>query len=150
VIDSIVKLQWLTLVCYISCFWIPTIKSGIPDAIHEAMLRPGLRFVAVRSIDNQALLMAHKVREMLVQQRSQLLNGLRGHLAEIGVIAAQGTCNMRALGSLIREGHSDIPEVVRPRLMPLVRQITHLEEAIKAIDSDIAVQAKADPVSTAR
>ncbi|MEJ6676010.1 IS110 family transposase [Parasphingorhabdus sp.] len=116
-------------------------------AIYEAMLRPGLRFVAVRSIDNQALLMEHKVREMLVQQRTQLLNGLRGHLAEIGVIAAQGTCNMRALGSLIHEGHSDIPEVVRHSLIPLVTQITHLDEAIKAIDSDIAVQAKADPVS---
>ena len=116
-------------------------------AIYEAMLRPGLRFVAVRSIDNQALLMEHKVREILVQQRTQLLNGLRGHLAEIGVIAAQGTCNMRVLGSLIHEGHSDIPEVVRHSLIPLVMQITHLDEAIKAIDSDIAVQAKADPVS---
>lgn len=115
-------------------------------AIYEAMLRPGLRFVAVRSIANQALLMEHKVREMLVQQRTQLLNGLRGHLAEIGVIAAQGTCNMRVLGSLIHEGHSDILEVVRHSLIPLVTQITHLDEAIE-MGNDIVVQAKADPVS---
>ncbi|MEP7349481.1 MAG: IS110 family transposase, partial [Sphingorhabdus sp.] len=90
----------------------------------------------------------HKAREMLVQQRTQLLNGLRGHLAEIGVIAAQGTCHMRSLGALIDEGHSDLPDVVRASLMPLVTQIDHLDEAIKAIDAVIAAQAKADPVSS--
>jgi transposase len=47
--------------------------------------------------------MQHKARAMLVQQRTQLLNGLRGHLNEIGVIAAQGSCNMRSLGALIHE-----------------------------------------------
>jgi transposase len=116
-------------------------------AIYEALSRPGLRFVKVRSIDNQAVLMQHKAREMLVAQRTQLLNGLRGHLAEVGVIAAQGTGNMRALGALIHEGDASIPEAVRTSLMPLVDQIAHLDAAIRAIDVDIAAQAKADPVS---
>ena len=116
-------------------------------AIYEALFRPGLRFVAVRSVDNQAMLMGHKVREMLVQQRTQMLNGLRGHLAEVGVIAAQGACNMRVLGALVHEGHPDIPEAVRTSLMPLLTQIVHLDEAIKAIDAEIAAQAKADPVA---
>jgi transposase len=116
-------------------------------AIYETLFRPGLRFVAVRSVDNQAVLMSHKAREMLVQQRTQLLNGLRGHLAEIGVIAAQGTCNMRSLGSLIHEGHPEIPEAVRASLLPMVTQIEHLDSAIKQIDGDIAVRAKADPVA---
>ncbi len=116
-------------------------------AIYEALFRPGLRFVAVRSIDNQAMLMGHKVREMLVQQRTQLLNGLRGHLAEIGVIAAQGACNMRSLGALIHEGHADIPDAVRQSLMPLVTQIVHLDHAIREIDTGIAAQAKACPVA---
>jgi transposase len=117
-------------------------------AIHETLSRPGLRFVKVRSVDNQAVLMQHKAREMLVHQRTQLLNGLRGHLAEIGVIAAQGTCNMRSLGGLIHEGHADIPEAVRASLMPMVAQIEHLDTAIKQIDSDIGGQAKADPMSS--
>jgi transposase len=117
-------------------------------AIYETLSRPGLRFVAVRSVENQAVLMLHKAREMLVQQRTQLLNGLRGHLAEIGVIAAQGTCNMRALGSLIHEGHPDIPEAVRASLMPMITQIAHLDTAIKEIDGDIACQAKADPATS--
>lgn len=116
-------------------------------AIYEALHRPGLRFVRVRSIVNQAMLMQHKAREMLVAQRTQLLNGLRGHLAEVGVIAAQGTCHMRSLGTLIYEGHADIPPAVRASLLPLVTQITHLDEAIQAIDTDIAGQAKADPVA---
>jgi transposase len=116
-------------------------------AIYEALSRPGLRFVKVRSIANQAVLMQHKAREMLVAQRTQLLNGLRGHLAEVGVIAAQGSCNMRSLGALIHEDDPAIPEAVRASLMPLVGQIAHLDEAIKAIDADIAAQAKADPVS---
>lgn len=116
-------------------------------AIYETLFRPGLRFVAVRSVDNQAVLMQHKVREMLVQQRTQLLNGLRGHLAEIGIIAAQGACNMRSLGALIHEGHPEIPDAVRASLLPMVTQIDYLDSAIKQIDGDIAAQAKADPVA---
>src|SRR3982750_3917407 len=67
-------------------------KNDAADAaaICEAVTRPSMRFVAVRSIGNQAILMHHKVRELLVAQRTQLLNALRGHLAEIGIIAAQG------------------------------------------------------------
>ena len=116
-------------------------------AIYETLFRPGLRFVKVRSVDNQAVLMCHKAREMLVQQRTQLLNGLRGHLAEIGMIAAQGICNMRSLGALIHEGHPEIPEAVRASLLPMVTQIEHLDSAIKEIDGGIAAQAKADPVA---
>jgi transposase len=116
-------------------------------AIYETLFRPGLRFVKVRSVDNQAVLMQHKAREMLVQQRTQLLNGLRGHLAEIGIIAAQGACNMRSLGALIHEGHLEIPDVVRASLLPLVTQIDHLDSAIKQIDDDIAAQAKVDPIA---
>lgn len=117
-------------------------------AIHETLGRPGLRFVKVRSIANQAALMQHKAREMLVAQRTQLLNGLRGHLAEVGVIAAQGTCNMRSLGAAIHEGDVSIPAAVRASLLPLVEQIAHLDGAIRQIDAELAAAAKADPVSS--
>jgi Transposase len=59
-------------------------------AIYEAMSRPGQRFVPVRSIDNQAELMHHRARELLAGQCTAALNALRGHLAEIGLIAPQG------------------------------------------------------------
>ena len=64
-------------------------KNDASDAaaICEAVTRPSMRFVGVRSRENQTALMRHKAREMLVSQRTQLLNGLRGHLTEVGVIA---------------------------------------------------------------
>jgi len=70
-------------------------KNDATDAaaICEAVARLSMRFAPMRSIDNQAILMQHKVRELLVSQRTQLLNALRGHLAEIGVIAAQQGLN---------------------------------------------------------
>ena len=60
--------------------------------------------------------MHHKVRELLVAQRTQLLNALRSHLAEIGIIAAQGPNNARALAVLIMESNDMIPAIVRPAL----------------------------------
>ena len=67
-------------------------KSDQVDAaaIYEAMGRPGQRFVPVRSVDNQAELMGHRTRELLAGQRTAALNALRGHLAEIGLVAPQG------------------------------------------------------------
>ena len=68
-------------------------KNDASDAaaICEAVTRPMMRFVGVRSLENQAALMRHKTREMLVSQRTQLVNGPRGHLTEVGVIAASAT-----------------------------------------------------------
>ncbi len=124
-------------------------KNDAADAaaICEAVTRPSMRFVRVREIDNQAVLMRHKAREMLVGQRTQLLNGLRGHLAEIGVIAAQGAGHGRALAALIREGHEEIPDSVRTALLPLVAQLDHLDAAIDDADAAITRLAKAEPVA---
>ena len=73
----------------------PYVKRGKTDAadaeaIAEAVTRPTMRFVAVKTVDQQAVLMLHKVRELLVRQRTMLTNAFRGHLAEFGIIAAQG------------------------------------------------------------
>src|SRR5437763_2405461 len=74
----------------------PYVKRGKNDAadaeaICEAVMRPSMRFVAVQSADQQASSMVYKVRELLVRQRTQSVNALRSHLAELGIIAAQGT-----------------------------------------------------------
>ena len=84
-----------------------------------------MRFVKLRSVENQAVLMHHKVREMLVGQRTQILNGLRGHLGEIGIIAAQGPTHAHALANLLRRGDASIPEAVATALLPLVAQLDH-------------------------
>ena len=126
-------------------------KNDAADAaaICEAVTRPSMRFVKVRSIDNQPVLMHHKVREMLVRQRTQILNGLRGHLGEIGIIAAQGPVNARALADLLRRTDASIAPVVATALLPLVTQLEQLDGAIKEADAAIAKLAKTDPVASA-
>lgn len=113
-------------------------------AICEAVTRPCMRFVPVRSVQNQAALMYHKVRELLVAQRTQLLNALRSHLAEVGIIAAQGPNNARALAVLIVEGNDMIPTPVRAALLPLVRRLNEPDQEIAQSDQAIPALAKAD------
>jgi len=113
------------------------------EAICEAVTRPSMRFVEIRSIENQAVLMRHRTRELLVGQRTQLLNALRGHLAEAGVIAAQGARNARALAALIEAGHDEVPACVAQAVAPLVEQLRHLDVAIANADRQIANEAGA-------
>lgn len=124
-------------------------KNDAADAaaICEAVTGPSMRFVKIRSVDNQAVLMHHKVREMLVRQRTQILNSLRGHLAEIGIIAAQSPAHGRALAGLLCEGDASIPPAVAAAWFPLVKQLDRLDAEIKLADVAIAKLAKADPVA---
>jgi transposase len=114
------------------------------SAICEAVTRPSMRFVGVRSRENQAALMRHKAREMLVSQRTQLLNALRGHLTEVGVIAAQGPRHARELAELIEACDETIPFEVCEALAPLVVQLRNLDEAIARLDRIIAKLAQKD------
>jgi transposase len=92
--------------------------------------------------------MHHKAREMLVAQRTQLINALRGHLAEIGVIAAQGLKNARELTRVIlAEGDETIPACVRTALAPLVRQLHVLDQEIACSDRTIAAMARDDEMA---
>ena len=110
-------------------------------AICEAAGRPGQRFVPVRSIDNQAELMRHRARELLAGQRTAALNVLRGHLAEIGVV---GPPKRLAGDGFNENGEIVVPDCVRGALHPLVGQIDALDEAIGAIDRELAAAVKAD------
>lgn len=78
----------------------PYVRRGKNDAadaaaICEAVTRPSMRFVPVKSVENQAALMAHRTRDLLIRQRTQLVNALRAHLAELGLVAAQGRAGAR-------------------------------------------------------
>jgi transposase len=118
-------------------------------AICEAAGRPGQRFVAVRSIDNQAALMRHRARELLAGQRTAALNALRSHLAEIGLIAPQGAQHAYDLKRMAADGFDEngeivVPTCVRGALRPLIGQIDALDQAIAAIDRELAASVKAD------
>ena len=126
-------------------------KSDQVDAvaIYEAMSRPGQRFVPVRSIDNQAELMRHRARELLAGQRTTALNALRGHLAEIGLIAPQGAHHAYGLKRMAVDGFDEngevvVPDCVRVAFGPLISQIDALDEAIGALDREIVASVRSD------
>jgi len=99
-------------------------KNDAADAagICEAVTRPSMRFISLRTLENQAALIHHKTREMLVAQRTQLINALRGHLAENGVIAAQGLVYARELATHIQtEGDENIPACLRMAFAAMAR-----------------------------
>src|SRR5262249_8122644 len=81
------------------------------EAICEAVGRPTMRFVPVKTADQQAAVLLHRGRERLVRQRTGLVNALRGHLAEFGVIAPQGLRNVGKLIAIVRdEGDARLPD----------------------------------------
>lgn len=117
-------------------------------AVTEAGSRPGQRFVAVRGVESQAGLMRHRVRELLMGHRTALLNALRGHLAEIGVVAPKGVENAYGLKLALEEGvDADgvvIPGIVQAALLPLAAQIGGLDAELARIDAEIEAAAKTD------
>jgi transposase len=88
------------------------------EAIAEAASRPTMRFVAVKTEAQQARAMIFRTRDLLVRQRTQLINALRGHLAEHGIVAAQGPANVKPLADAIG-GTGDSP-------LPIVRNLARL------------------------
>ena len=129
----------------------PYVKRGKNDrndaeAICEAAGRPGMHFVPVKSVTQQAQGMVLKVRETLVGQRTQLVNTLRGHAAEFGVIAAKG---IRQVGPLLTaiEQETAIPPEAKDMAALLGQQIEDLDTRIKEIDVKLTAAHKANEVS---
>jgi transposase len=116
------------------------------EAICEAAGRPGMHFVPVKSVTQQAQGMVLKVRETLVGQRTQMTNTLRGHAAEFGVIAGKG---LRQIGPLLSaiEQETTIPAEAKDMAALLGREIEHLDRRIKEIDVKLAAAHKANEVS---
>lgn len=127
------------------------VKRGKNDAadaaaICEAVSRPSMRFVPVKSEAQQAALMLHRARDLLMRQRTQLINAVRGHLAEFGIIEAQGAWNLpQVLAHLEAEG--ELPEAARQVLRLLAAQLDEAENRIEDLDAQIAAWHKANPVS---
>src|SRR3984957_20049122 len=126
-----------------SCHAKPYVRRNKSDqvdaaAIYEAMSRPGQRFMPVRSVANQAELMHHRARELLAGRRTAAVNALRGHLAEIGLIAPQGAHHAYGLKRMAVDGFNEngeivVPDCVRGALRSLVGQIDALDEAAKLL-----------------
>lgn len=118
------------------------------EAICEAVRRPTMRFVAVKSAEQQSALMMHRARDLVVRQRTMLVNALRGHMAEFGFVAAQGLHNVAALIEIIRNGADEsIPEVARQVLIVIADQIAEVGVKISALEAQILAWHKSNPVS---
>jgi transposase len=104
-------------------------------AICEAATRPSMRFVPVKSAEQQGVLMLHRARELPVGQRTALINALRGHLAEFGVVARQGKRHVAELAAVVADAtDARLSEVARGALAPLVRQMQRLDREIDGFD----------------
>lgn len=94
------------------------------EAICEAVTHPKMRFLPVRSEEQRAVIMMHRVREQLVRQRSMIVNAIRGHACELCLVSRQGIVAMMQLVSVIEcEGNESIPTAARTALLALVRQM---------------------------
>lgn len=105
------------------------------EAICEAVTRPNMRFVPIKTPEQQGVMVMHRTRELLIRQRTMMLNALRSHLAEFGIIAAKGPQNLKQLIADLRAGdHADLPEIARTTLLGFADQLEALKAEIRAID----------------
>jgi transposase len=128
----------------------PFVKRGKNDrndaaAICEAASRPDMRFVSVKSSTMQAEAMDLSARDLLIRQRTQLVNAVRGHAAEFGVITGKGIAQVGSL--LERIAQSEMPQAAKEALAQLGRCIEELDAHLAAIGQRLASRHKADPVS---
>ena len=114
------------------------------EAITEAAQRPTMHFVAVKSEAQQARAMLFHTRDLLVRQRTQTINALRGHLAEYGVVAPQGRARIRQLVGVLEDGDSGLPEAVVELGGLLLGRIDELDEKIYGLDREIRASARGD------
>jgi transposase len=114
-------------------------------AVCEAVTRPSMRFVPVKTIDQQAALMLHRCRDLLIRQRTQLINALRAHLGELGMIAAKGKEGVKDLVVIITDAVKAVvlPEPMRQALQSLVKQLAALQQQIGELERSIHAQHRA-------
>src|SRR5882757_9862430 len=114
------------------------------EAICEAVVRPTMRFVPVKNVEQQAVLAVHTARALLVRQRTMVANSLRAALSEVGIVAAQGLKGLRELMVKLETANDDIPEVMRGALLVLARHWQALDADERALERQIMQAARAD------
>lgn len=109
------------------------------EAICEAVSRPSMRFVPIKSEETQGQLVTHKAREFLVRQQTQIVNAIRAHLGEFGIVVAQGIHNVGRLMEAC--GKSSLPAQARKALNLLADQLVDTQKKIEELTADIRTDA---------
>ncbi len=118
------------------------------EAICEAVTRPTMRFVPIKTPEQQAVLVLHRSRELLVRQRTALINALRGHLAEFGIVAGVGRNGVETLLRVIADHRDErVPPVARDCLLALGDQLASAKQQILEADRRILVWHRASEMS---
>ena len=131
----------------------PYVKRGKTDAadaeaICEAVTRPTMRFVPVKTPEQQALLVLHRARDLLVRQRTLLVNALRGHMAEFGIVARQGVGGVSELLASLREDEAaGLPSLAKAALLGLAGEIEAIERRADEIEAAILAWHKGNEAS---
>ena len=107
------------------------------EAICEAVSRPTMRFVPLKTAEQQAVLMLHRSRELLIRQRTMLINALRGHLAEFGIVMRQGAVGVAGLIAVVEDRDGAIEPMAHEALLPLVAQLHEMQGRIAHLDRRI-------------
>jgi transposase len=117
------------------------------EAICEAVTRPSMRFVPIKDVDQQSVLMLHRARALLIRQRTMLVNALRAHMAEFGIIAPQGLRNVEQLIDAISDARTALPELARSILQLVVAQLNDTAARVRLLEARLAKWHRANAVS---
>ena len=118
------------------------------EAICEAAQRPNMRFVAIKSEEQQASGLVFRTRDLLVRQRTQLINAIRGHLTEYGWVAPKGRSHVAMLGDLLEdEIGSSLPEAATSMFRTMLDLLEKLNDKISDLDKEIARRAREDTIA---
>jgi transposase len=131
----------------------PYVKRGKTDAadaeaICEAVTRPSMRAVPVKSAEQQSALMLHRARDLLVRQRTMLINAVRGHMAEFGIVASQGAKGVGELvAAIMGEDEATLPALARQGLRLLAAELATIEERVEQAEAAIMAWHKQNEAS---
>ncbi|WP_428544047.1 IS110 family transposase [Profundibacter sp.] len=118
------------------------------EAICEAVTRPNMRFVPIKTPGQQGVMVLHRTRKLLIRQRTMMLNSFRSHLAEFGIIAPQGPQHVVRMAKAMKDGeHDDLPEVARTALLGFARQLETLTVEIRLLDNQLRAWHRQSAVS---
>jgi transposase len=121
--------------------------AGDAEAICEAVTRPTMRFVAIKSPEQQSLLALHRARDLLTGQRTQLVNLMRGQLAEFGIVLAKGIQHVLKLVARLLDGEvPDIPALAAKIVITLAEQLRDLQLRIRDLEKDLVTWSRDDQV----
>jgi transposase len=118
------------------------------EAICEAVARPNMRFVAVKSESQQAVLVMHRMRDQLVHERTALMNQIRSYLHEFGIVIAQGRAPLAKIFPIIDED-TQLPLLLRQSIAELADRLADLERRIQILDQRISAWSKQDNAAKA-